>query len=174
MSDWWQFKPDEETVRGIEVPYFEDARADFAPYYRSRDTEAEARRAVLAELHKLDAFATFHPGMFTVRGEQRYGYEVRFHISGQPGVIRVAGLPFRGKATSQKVAQVRVQALLNVRDWIKTGITSQVFTPGYAVLVPFLLVDGSRTIMDVLVQTGKIPQLNPPPDDPQILIERGE
>lgn len=37
----------------IAVPYLEDARADFAPYYRSGMTIAQAQTAVITEMAKL-------------------------------------------------------------------------------------------------------------------------
>jgi hypothetical protein len=40
--------------------------------------------------------------------------------------------------------QVRVQALLNVRDWLKVSVTQQVFSPGSHPLVVHLLQPGTE------------------------------
>jgi len=54
-----------------------------------------------------------------------------------------------------------VQALLNVRDWLKATVTSMVFAPQSDILIPHLLVspDSDMTIADHIRSRGDIPQL---------------
>lgn len=85
------------------------------------------------------------------------GYVIHFSLQGGPGAIRVAGLLIRLE-NEKKIKQVRVQALLNVRDWLKAAVTSQVFAPGNNVLYQHLLVDGQRTVADMFA-TGNMPML---------------
>jgi hypothetical protein len=166
----WNFTPTNEPKdrgeSGILVPFIEDARADYAPYYSSDKSEPEAKAEVSAELQKLGAVhVRFQPGFFTFNQQKRYGYNIRFLSRGAESVIRVAGLPMKAKETEVKINQVRVQALLNVRDWLKAAVTSQVFTPGASPLTPYMLVDGQRTAVEVLeafAQSGQLPQLLPP------------
>ena len=151
----------------ITVPFFEDALADFAPYYsvcrKGRHTNtAMAESEVMAEMVKLGAGAVlFYPGYF---GDtpKRYGFEIKFQMGGAQGLIRVAGLPLKNE-TTKKVLAVRVQALLNVRDWLKAAVTSRVFSPGSMVLMQFLLVDGHRTLAEYVVEQRQLPQLDSPP-----------
>lgn len=162
MNDF-HFTPD-ETRQRIEIPVFEDARADFAPYYRSRKPLEEAKSEVLTEMAKLGAGGIqFVPGHFG-DDPKRYGYVIRYWYGGVEGLIRVAGLPLRSE-TDSKVVKVRRQALLNVRDWLKAMVTQQVFSPGSEPLIQFLLVDGRRTVTEAIIESGHLPQLNPPDDD---------
>lgn len=164
----FHFSP-EEQQRRVEIPDFEDARADNTPYYASNKSTTKAKSEVLHELAKLGAGGTrFVRGHF---GEdpKRYGYAIRFHYGGREGLIRVAGLPIGKTHTEHKVHQVRLQALLNVRDWLKAMVTQQVFTPGSEPLIQFLLVDGQRTVTDAIVESGHLPRLNPAGDEPPLL-----
>lgn len=159
MNDF-TFTPKNETP-APHVPFFEDARSDFAPYYASAATETEAKASVVAEMGKVGAGVTrFVDGVFGSGQEKRHGYEIHFFLYGKPGVIRVAGLPIGKKHTARKVEQVKVQALLNVCDWIKTSITQQVFSPGLHPLVMKLLGDdGRRTLEEMLAENGRLPML---------------
>lgn len=169
----WNFTPTdkEEAGSGLTAPFFEDARADFAPYYASDKSEGDAKTEVRAELAKLGGNRVmFQAGFFTIADQKRYGYNIRFHTRGAEAIIRVAGLPIR-RETDRRVEQARIQALLNVRDWLKAAVTSQIFTPGSNPLTPFILVDGQRTVaevMEIYVQSGQIPRL---PAGPQADIE---
>lgn len=141
------------------VPYYEDARADFAPYYRSGKSVKVAKTEVSAELTKLDAVViAFREGFFGQK-PRRYGYEIEFLLYDRRGVLRVAGLPMR-RETPAKIEQVRVQALLNVRDWLKVAVTKQVFQPGSGhPLLMNMLVDGRRTASDWIAERGRLPEL---------------
>lgn len=151
----FNFTPDEKETK-ISIPYFEDARADFAPYYSARQSLKSAESQVVNELAKLDAGAILlRPGKFG----DRYGYLITFQLHATPGVIRVAGLPTRSNETEKKIEQVRVQALLNVRDWLKAAVTAQVFSPGSNPLSQHLLVDGQRTVADYITTYHKLPQI---------------
>lgn len=145
----------------IEVPFFEDARARTAPYYRSGSSIEAAQSAVVDELIKLGARgARFTEGYFGDK-PKRYGYLIEFNYNGAGGVIQVAGLPTSGRLTESKLHQIRVQALLNVRDWLKAAVTAQVFAPGSYPLMQYLLVDGSRTLAQYMNEEYKLPESNP-------------
>ena len=155
-----------EPAGPVNVPFYEDARADFAPYYRSQKTVKAAKTEVAAELAKLGgAVVAFREGFFGHKpkryGEKslRYGYEIDFLLYERRGVLRVAGLPLRSE-TPAKIEQVRVQALLNVRDWLKAAVTQPVFQPGAGhPLLMHMLVDGKRTVADYIAQSGRLTAL---------------
>ena len=159
------FTPDQSEAIEVKVPFIEDARADFAPYYDNRMDEKKAESQVAAELAKLGGYVVgFHKGKFRFdEGErERHGYQIKFTCGGAPGVIRVAGLPIQYDETERKVKMVRIQALLNVRDWLKSAVTMKVFAPGTSVLLPHLLLpDGETTIADFIISHGQLPQLAP-------------
>lgn len=159
-----------ESKAQIDVPYIEDARANFAPYYSSRKTVAVAQSEVVAELDKLGAESVrFEKGHFDGTGIRRYGYRILFWYGSREGMIRAAGLPIR-IYSEKKVDTVCLQALLNVRDWVKASVTAQVFSPGTDPLISHLLVDGERTVADYIADMGQLPQMNPSP----LLDEGGE
>lgn len=154
MNDF-VFTPSEQDL-AFDIPYFEDAKAEFAPYYSSSKTISNAKAEIRLELSKLEASVKrFQEGHFGI-DPKRYGYQISFFLQGAPGVIRVAGLPIR-KETDRKIERVQVQALLNVRDWIKASVTQPVFSPGSNPLMMNMLVPGSgKTIGEYLLKSGNL------------------
>lgn len=146
----WTFIPT-ESDKALKAPFYEDARSDFAPYYSSNKTLKQAMAEVTGEMGKLNASITkFQTGKFEVNKQWRFGYAIEFLLNGAPGVIRVAGLPIRSY-TAVREDKVRIQCLLNVRDWLKAAVTMQVFSPDTSPLMPYLLVDGKRTIAEYVL-----------------------
>ncbi len=152
---------------GVKVPFLEDATADTAPFHRVRKDANTIQGEIITWLAQLGAAAVwFQEGYFGQGGYKRYGYRVHFQYGGQRGLIRVAGLPIRDSETTNKINQVRVQALSNVREWLKTAVTSQVFSPGSDALIPHLLFGpGERTVRDWLHDQGSLPMLEPAEGD---------
>lgn len=156
----------------VKVIFYEDARADYAPYYSSSKSVDDAKKEVLAELSKLGAgVLAFQEGVYGDK-PKRYGYQITFNLKGLTGVIRVAGLPMKKPSDSKKDA-VRAQALLNVRDWLKASVTQPVFSPGSHPLLMNLLVDGRRTMAEAIMEDGHLPALltggQPPKPDGEIV-----
>lgn len=161
MNAQFVFTPTEQQIAGVKVPFFEDARADLAPYYSSDKRIIDAQQEVVVELSKLGAGGVqFLEGFFGVK-PKRYGYEIRFAYLGGNGRMQVAGLPIKMEATSKKVTQVRVQALLNVRDWLKSAVTSQIFAPGSYPLMQYLLVNPQQTLAEAALEARGLPDMNP-------------
>lgn len=153
----FSFTPTED-VRVAKVPYFEEARADLAPYYDNFKhwTVKKAQQAVQDEIVKLEGTVTgFIAGVFE-DPRPRYGYRIEFVFKGAPGRINLAGLPLRHTATQRKIDGVRVQALLNVRDWLKTQVTSMIFSPGNNPLIPHLLGPGNRTMAEFIADRASL------------------
>jgi len=165
------FTPDKQ-VAEIKVPFYEDATEDFAPYYTvgitahkpsSKSSVGEqtikGQQQISIEMGKLGAMVTgFIPGIFGSANTKRYGYEIRFVYGQMQGVIKVAGLPMKSE-TSVKKGAVMIQALWNVRDWLKVAVTNRVFSPGSDMLIPFLLVDGKITVAEYIASRGTLPTL---------------
>lgn len=167
-----QFKLD-ELQADIKVPNYEDAKADYAPYYQSGRNmkEPAAQAQIAAELGKLGAFIVgCFRGEYLIDGQTRCGYEIRFMFGGQQGIIRAAGLPMKHSATDKKKHLVRIQALLNVRDWLKSAVTARVFAPGHSPLLPHMLLpDGETTIAEYIAQQQMLPMLAPQSEE--VIIE---
>jgi hypothetical protein len=125
---------------------------------------AQAQAAITEEMGKLGAGVLgFLPGHFRVNQQKRYGFVIRFTWGNGQGVIRVAGLPIKNQETQRKIEKIRVQALLNVRDWLKTMVTTRVFTPDFAPFLPYMLMDGEKTVLDVIREGGSL-MLPPGPE----------
>lgn len=142
-----EFVPLEEDALEAKVPYLEDARADYAPYYQpTNQSLSKAKNSIIAEMSKLGGTVLhFKEGHF---GNRR-GFVIEFMLNGVPGRIKVACLPIK-RVTPIKLDRARIQALLNIRDWLKTAVTSMIFSPGNNPLVPHLLVKPDMTFIEML------------------------
>lgn len=160
-----QFTPDENKANdAISVPFLEDARADFAPFYSSNKTVKQATAELEKEMAKLSASVIrMQSGKFEVNGKSRLGYLIEFSLYGLKGQLTVAALPIR-KSTPVKENQARVQALLNVVQWGQTMVTQRVFAPGENPLIPYLLASDGIPIIQKIVG-GLLPQLAAPQPD---------
>lgn len=154
----FNFTPDEQIKSGeipkrLEVPFIEDARADYARLYASKKPIREAARDIEQALLRLGAVQdSLTSGKFIVNGQERFGYVLRFHWGHREGMFPIAGLPIRNH-TPARERQVRVQALLNIAAWLDTCIALQVFSPRSYPLAPYLLDDGKQNrAVDLIVQ----------------------
>jgi len=166
----FDFKPDDETRATVSVPYFEDARASETPYYASRKSLHEAKTEVVAAFARLGAGVTaFVTGVFLVDGLRRHGVAIYFtHHSGAQGVRYVAGIPIRSAPTETKRERVLVQALLNVRDWLISAYTAQVFSPGSDPLISDLILESGQTVGQY-VRSGQFKALPPPASEADVI-----
>jgi hypothetical protein len=159
-----QFVPDKTNSEDVHVPFLEDARADFAPFYSSKKTIKQADAELRTEMAKLNASVLrIQSGKFNVNGKTRLGYLIDFTLYGLNGQLTVAALPIRTH-TVTKENQARVQALLNVVQWVQTMITQRVFSPGENPLIPYLLAADGKPIIQKIVEGGLL-QLQAPKSD---------
>lgn len=158
----FRFIPDDSVM---EVPYLEDARADYAPYWTEYNRGAtakkvrDAQQGISQEMAKLGAAPTrFVEGVFQNGQVRRHGIEIHFVYGGARGILRVAGLPMHSE-TDKKVLATKIQALKIVRDWLKSAVTAKVFSPGNDPLLGYLLLpDGSgRTVSDYIREQNELP-----------------
>lgn len=159
----FNFTPLQDQKKIASVPCFEDARADFAPFYSTVKKPEQVQKEIIRELAKLDGYGVrFVEGVFLEGNFKRYGYEVHFNFNGNPGKFRVAGLPMRYE-DSKKREKVLAQALCIVREWVKSMVTTKVFIPGTVPLAQYLLVNPQGdTITDFIMSRGKLPELPAP------------
>lgn len=165
------FKPMENADKLPSVPFIEDARADYAPFYTTKKSPDDVKVEIIAELAKLGGYATyFVQGIFEGDNKRkRHGYEVHFTHNGAPGMFRVAGLPMRMEDASKR-NRVLAQALCIVREWVKGMVTTKMFMPGTEPLAQYLLVDKEgHTVTDYILNAGKLPQLVAPTPDGDVI-----
>jgi hypothetical protein len=152
-----KFIPDEDRQNDdVIVPFLEDARADFAPFYSSTKSVKQATSELEKEMAKLSASVLrVQSGKFQVDGKNRLGYLIEFTLYGIRGELTVAARPIR-KPTPAKENQARVQALLNVVQWVQSMVTKRVFSPGSNPLIPYLLAADGRQILETLATSGML------------------
>ena len=170
------FKPTEEAGKLPSVPYIEDARADYAPFYTTKKSPDDVKAEIIAELAKLGGYAAhFVQGVFEGDGKRkRHGYEVRFTYNGAPGMFRVAGLPMRSEDTNKR-NRVLAQALCIVREWVRGMVTTRLFMPGTEPLAQYLLVNAQGdTVIDYILSAGKLPQLEASKPRVDVIDVQGE
>lgn len=162
----FNFTPDEEQSVSVDVPFVEEARADFARYYGSRKNVSEAIGEIKDNLNRLGAtLVSLMSGKFLVNGQERIGYVLKFRWQGVEGVIPIAGLPCKHELTDAKERQIRVQALLNIAAWLENCLMFQVLSPNSMPLIQFILVgDSGKRIIDHMVESGAVPMLSAPDD----------
>ena len=153
-----QFIPDEDktghVADDIEIPFLEDARADFAPFYASDKSIKQATAEIEKEMAKLGGVITsITQGKFNDGGKSRIGYLIEFRLYGMKGQIPVAALPIR-TPTEKKEEQAKVQALLNVAQWIRSMVTKRVFSPGANPLIPYLTASNGKPIIEIIFSQG--------------------
>lgn len=147
------FIPDENQDVGARVPFYEDARADYAPYYststRRSWSVSKAKLALQAEMSKLGGtIIEYLEGSF--EGDKpRRGFIIKFVLNGKPGRLTVACLPLR-RWTQVRHDAARIQALLIIRDWLKAQVTSMIFSPGNNPLIPHLLNASGQTLAEMI------------------------
>lgn len=152
-----KFTPDPPAAATVAVPYIEDARKDWAPYYASTKSVEVAKMEVIERLDQLGAgLLAFDNGSYEIDRKKRLGFVIKFTLNVQPfdralGEIRIAGLPIRTPSPA-KERQVRVQALLIVADWLKAAVTARIFNPDAHPLVPYLLVPGKEGQMQTVTE----------------------
>lgn len=164
----WNFKADEPAKASIAVPFIEDATAKTAPFYSSGKSIEQAKADVVEWFDVLGAgILSFQSGVYEINKQKRFGFVIRFTLNvdpfnGMEGVIRVAGLPMRSP-TPAKEKQVKVQALLNIAEQLRTAYTSRLFSPDSHPLVPNLLIPGKdgqvRTVTEAITYMINAPQL---------------
>lgn len=155
------FTPDQNGST-IQVPYFEDARADIAPGYAATKNATVLQSEITASIALLGGQGVIlRPGTFGAGKDKRYGYRIDFSVNGYPSVMQAAALPMRTETVAKK-AQALKQALWVMNMQLKAMITAQVFTPGYAPLVQFMLVPGTdKTVGEMVLIKNSVPNLNP-------------
>lgn len=160
----FEFRPidDNNSDDLLKVPYFEHARADFAPYYRAiqNNTVRDAQLRVRNEFGKLGGDVTsFKEGDFSIGGLTRRGYQIEFVWRGAKGRIMVAGLPIEMGVTRNKLDSIKIQALLNVADWLKAAVTARIFSPGENPLIAHLVLRDGTTLAERVADELHLPML---------------
>jgi len=154
----WDFEIDSDALKTeIEVPFFEDATGETAPNYRTTRSVTDAQSELSRWLGKHGGIVT---GMIPVRFNNavaaknvlRYGFIVEFMFGGGArGRMHIAALPLRKESVDKK-NRVLAMALLNRAEYFKAAFTTRIHDPYSNPLLQYLLVDGDKTVAQVIVE----------------------
>lgn len=158
----WEFEIDSDALKTeIEVPFIEDATGETAPNYSTKRSVTDAQSELSRWVGKHSGIVVgITPVKFnnTIAGKNiiRYGYVVDFmFLGGARGRMHIAGLPIR-KETPAKKEQVLAMALLNRAEFFKTAYATRIHDPHSNPLLQYLLVDGERTVAQVIVEQKQL------------------
>lgn len=152
------FIPDAPSVQQIEIPYFEDVTAKDVPGKAVHYGPAYYQRKVEESLYKLGALnVQWVSGRYEEADERsRDGFEIRFAYAGFPGRVRAAALPCRRGSNREKA---KAQSLYLVNMWLESERVSFAYRPGSNPLAPYLIGEGGKTAIEMLVERGQLPML---------------
>lgn len=159
-----EFIPD-DVGEDFVVPFFEDANNSLGVVgYTTDRSEKQLRVEIERCMGHLGASMTIlQPGKFGAR----YGYRMEFKWQGVPGRIDIAALPIRNE-TDSRIRQSKRHALYSLWKRLEAQFNSQLVMPGDFPLMPYMLDDKGRTILEYLQSAGKLPALPKPAKDSPI------
>jgi hypothetical protein len=138
----WKFvsngKPNKDLTH---IPFFEDqGKVDIMNYNESTKSRAVALSELLLEISNLDGYGvTYQYGTFLgLETVNRCGYVIDFYCEARMIRMRVLALPTKEPENEE---QAVVQALLNMRDWLRASSVARVFSPGVDIMKLLQFVD---------------------------------
>ena len=154
------FIPDDHD--DLTIPYFEDASSSLGIVGHSTNrSERELKVEIERAMGHLGASVTlFQAGKFA----DRFGYRIEFLWGGSKGRIDVAALPIR-KETEGRISQARRHALYSVMNRLESQFNSQLVMPGDVPLVPYMMDNKGRTMIEAMREEGRLPALPSPSPD---------
>lgn len=159
----------QQPKKAADVPYYEDTRAEGGWQGQGTGKQLKTLRAEVAEvITRLGGnLVGIQEGQFVDGKRKRDGCRIAYLQEGeggemQKGLIDVAALPVRRESNREKSIKMM---LFMLRDALNGLWFLQQLSPGYAALMPFMLVDGERNVTQVWSQAGKVSLLLPSPVD---------
>ncbi len=156
-----EFIPDEQ-IEGLRIPFFEDASNALGVVgYSTTLSEVKLKNNIKGAMADLGGVVTsIQSGKFG----NRHAYRIEFIYQNVAGRMDVAALPIR-KETDGRVKQAKKHVLFSVWKRLEGLFNSMLVMPGDFPLVPYMIDDKGRTMLDYLRDSGKIPALPEPQDD---------
>ncbi len=160
--------------KAAEVPFYEDATSEDGWQGQATEKTIERLKSDLTTaISRLGATVTgFQRGSFVEDGKKRDGYRIHYTIESpdgklSPGRIDIAALPVRNDSRTARTYQNRCEKSLKMALYmLKISIDGLWFTqqlsPGFSGLMPFMLMDGNRTVSQVWMESRMMSNLLPP------------
>jgi hypothetical protein len=162
-----KFIPDDDQFE-VEIPYFEDATgAEGVIGYSTQQDEAELQEKIRTEIARVGGrVESFQKGKYkeessTKTMPDRYGYQILFSYQNADGRINVATLPIKNETPARK-RQAHRQALYTIWKMLQSHYNCRLNMPNDTPLIPYLLDDKGRTLLEAISAAGILPQLPSP------------
>lgn len=158
----YQFRIDRSAFQQDGILYLEDATSKNSQFHAVNLSLEEGENRVRMSISKLGgAVVQFIPVIF--EQPERYGYLIEYVFKGGAfGQMPIAGLPIRTKKHTQyfpkKVEQARKQALYVAAQMFDSAYNSMRHMPLSNPLLMHLLVDGQKTIAQMIAERQELPE----------------
>lgn len=167
------FIPDQPKDKAHDLPYFDDVKSSDGWQGQTTGKSFETLKVEIADaIHRLGGLVTgFQRGTFT--GEQkREGFQIHYTIEAPDGKITrgrldIAALPVKEDYRLQRSLNSRREQSLKMSLYmLRVALNGtwflQQLSPGYAALLPWMLMDDQRTVTQVWSESAAMGRLLPP------------
>lgn len=155
----------QQSKEAADVPYFEDARAEGGWKGQATQKSVKHLKSEITEaISRLGGMVIgIQEGTFADGKRKRDGLRLFYNMGDLNGVMRqgqidVAALPVRRDNHRQQAIRM---ALFMLRDALDGLWFLQQFSPGYAALMPFMLVENGKTVTQLWSEQGAFTKLLP-------------
>src|SRR3990167_1956239 len=162
------FIPDETPAK--EVPFFENVKSgDGCQGHASRKNVEQLKREVVVALGRLGGSGVLiQRGKFHIGAQKRVGFQITYMLSNGDNVVKcklnIAALPTK-KDKETRINETLKMALYMLRNALDGAWFLEQLSPGYAALVPFMLVGNSDlSLTEIWSQGAELQKLLPPGD----------
>jgi hypothetical protein len=171
------FIPDTQpSPRPEGVPFFDDVKSSGGWAGHTTRKSITALQSEIADaIERLGGvIKLWQRGTFSIDGQERQGYRLEIAIEKDggvlPGQLDVAALPVKMSHALRKSRETRREqsmkmALYMLREAFSGLWFLQQLAPGYAPLIPLLLVEGGKTVGEMWLEAGLTSNLLPAPGE---------
>lgn len=168
------FVPEQPKDEIHNVPYFDDVTADAGWQGQTTGKSIEKLKAEIVEaIGRLGGVVTgFEKGVFLVGKQRREGFRVHYTIESPDGKMTrgrldIAALPVKEDYRLQRSLKTRREQSLKMSLYmLRMALNGtwflQQLSPGYAALLPWMLINGEQTITQIWSERTQIGLLLPP------------
>jgi len=157
------------------VPFFDDVKSSGGwAGHTTRKPIAALQSEINDAVERLGGvIKLWQRGAFAIDGQERQGYRLEIAIekdgSVLPGQLDIAALPVKKNHSLRRSLETRQKqsmkmALYMLREAFGGLWFLQQLAPGYAPLIPLLLVEGGKTVGEMWLDAGLTSNLLPSPD----------
>lgn len=168
------FIPTQDERLAPAITYFEDAAAKDGWQGQATGKSIERlKQEVFDAIGRLGGKVTgFQSGTFVGGKQKREGFQIKYFVESQDGKISdgrldIAALPVKENYRLQRTLKTRREqslkmALYMLRVALEGTWFLQQLSPGYAALMPWMLIDSERTVTQLWSESAVMNRLLPP------------